>query len=108
MKSDLYQRITDRIVTDLEPGVRLWLKPWNAGHMAGRITRPLRWNGKPYSDINVIRLWAESIARGYSAPIWMTFKQALELGVHVRKGGHGSLVVCGDRHLGGEVGKAER
>lgn len=37
-----YQRITDRIVADLEQGVRSWLKPWNAGHMAGRITRPLR------------------------------------------------------------------
>ncbi len=54
MKPDLYQRITDRIVTDLEQGVRSWLKPWNASHMAGRITRPLRWNDKPYRGINVI------------------------------------------------------
>jgi antirestriction protein ArdC len=29
----------------------------------------------------------------YAAPIWMTFKQAHELGAHVRKGEHGSLVV---------------
>jgi antirestriction protein ArdC len=97
MKSDLYQRITDRIVADLEQGVRTWLQPWNAGHMAGRITRPLRWNGKPYSGINVISLWGESVVKGYSAPIWMTFKQALELGGCVRKGEHGSLVVYADR-----------
>jgi antirestriction protein ArdC len=39
MKSDLYQPITDRIVTDLEQGVRTWLQPWNASHTAGRICR---------------------------------------------------------------------
>jgi antirestriction protein ArdC len=38
-------------------------------------------------------LWAESVAKDYSAPIWMTFKQALELNACVRKGEHGSLVV---------------
>ncbi|WP_432444746.1 ArdC family protein [Rhizobium leguminosarum] len=31
--------------------------------------------------------------KGYSALVWMTFKQAQELGAHVRKGERGSLVV---------------
>jgi hypothetical protein len=43
------------------------------------------------------------VAKGYSAPIWMTFKQALELGAHVRKGEHGSLVVFADRFAKTEV-----
>ena len=93
MKKDVYQRITDQIVSALEQDVRPWLKPWNAEHAAGRITRPLRANGIPYQGINVIMLWSEAVANGYSAPIWMTFKQALELGACVRKGEHGSLVV---------------
>ena len=38
-------------------------------------------------------LWAESIEKGYAAPIWLTFKQAQDLGGHVRKGERGSLVV---------------
>jgi antirestriction protein ArdC len=97
MKADVYQRITHRIVAELEQGVRPWLKPWNAEHAAGRITRPLRANGIPYQGINVLMLWGESVAKGYSAPIWLTFKQALELGGHVRKGEHGSLVVYADR-----------
>jgi antirestriction protein ArdC len=42
-------------------------------------------------------LWSEAVTKGYSAPIWMTFKQALELGACVRKGEHGSLVVYADR-----------
>ena len=93
MKQDVYSRITNRIVADLEAGVRPWHQPWNAEHAAGKITRPLRFNGAPYSGINVIMLWSEAVERGYSAPIWMTFRQAKELGGHVRKGEHGTSVV---------------
>ena len=74
-------------------GVRTWMKPWNAGNTAGRITRPVRHNGVPYSGINILMLWAEAVSQGFAAPIWMTFKQALELDAHVRKGEKGSLVV---------------
>jgi antirestriction protein ArdC len=31
--------------------------------------------------------------QGFTAPVWMTFKQAMEVGAHVRKGEKGSLVV---------------
>jgi len=93
MKPDLYQRITDAIVSQLEQGVRPWCRPWNAEHAAGRITRPLRGNGQPYQGINVLALWTAAMAQGFAAPIWMTFKQAKELGASVRKGERGSLVV---------------
>lgn len=92
-RQDVYTRVTDRIVADLEQGVRTWMKPWNAEHVAGKITRPLRHNGTPYSGINILMLWSASLAGGFAAPIWMTFKQALELKAHVRKGEKGSLVV---------------
>ena len=42
-------------------------------------------------------LWATAMERGYSAPIWMTYKQAAELGAHVRKGEKGTLVVYASR-----------
>lgn len=93
MKQDVYERVTAHIVAELEKGVRPWFKPWNAEHAAGRITRPLRANGQPYRGINVLMLWGAASERGYSAPIWMTFKQAQELGGHVRKGEKGNLVV---------------
>ena len=93
MKSDIYQRVTDQIVASLETGIRPWMKPWSGEHAAGRITRPLRGNGVPYQGINVLMLWGAAMEKGYSAPIWMTFKQALDLGGAVRKGEHGSLVV---------------
>jgi antirestriction protein ArdC len=90
---DIYARITDRIVSDLEKGVRPWVRPWSAANAAGRITRPLRHSGMPYQGINIILLWSEALARGFTSPIWMTFKQSLELGAHVRKGESGSTVV---------------
>ena len=42
MDTDVYTRITDRIVAELETGIRPWMKPWNAEHAAGKVTRPLR------------------------------------------------------------------
>jgi antirestriction protein ArdC len=93
MKQDVYSKITNQIVAELEKGVRPWLKPWNAEHAEGRITRPLRANGIPYRGINVVMLWSAAMAKGHKAPQWMTFKQALELDAHVRKGEQGSLVV---------------
>lgn len=92
-RQDVYTRVTDRIVADLAKGVRTWMKPWSAEHAAGKITRPLRHNGTPYSGINILMLWSSAMAGGFAAPIWMTFRQALELKAHVRKGEKGSLVV---------------
>ncbi|BBK29679.1 antirestriction protein ArdC [Stella humosa] len=93
MKTDIYTRLTDQIVADLEKGVRPWMKPWSGGNTEGRIFRPLRHNGEPYRGINVLMLWGAAIEKGYAAPYWMTFRQAKEMGAHVKKGEQGSLVV---------------
>jgi antirestriction protein ArdC len=73
------------------------MKPWNAGRLAGNICRPLRHNGIPYQGMNVLLLWAEAMEKGYAAPLWMTYKQAQELGGHVKKGERGSLVVYANK-----------
>ncbi len=93
MRKDIHQQVTDRIIADLEKGELTWLKPWSAGYMEGRITKPLRHNGQPYSGINVLMLWGAAIEGGYLSPYWMTFKQAAEFGAHVRKGERGNPVV---------------
>jgi antirestriction protein ArdC len=96
-RADVYTRITDKIIADLTQGVRPWFRPWSADHAAGKITRPLRHNGIPYKGINVVMLWSASVAKGYACPLWLTFKQALELGGNVRKGETGELIVYADR-----------
>lgn len=90
---DVYQRITDQVIAELEKGVCPWIKPWNAAHLDGRVVLPLRHNGIPYRGVNVIALWLQACLKGYTAPRWMTFKQALDLGGGVRKGEKGSLTV---------------
>jgi antirestriction protein ArdC len=42
MRTDVYEKITNQIVVELEKGVRPWHQPWKAEHSAGRITRPAR------------------------------------------------------------------
>ncbi|WP_290482010.1 ArdC family protein [Hyphomonas sp. UBA3201] len=106
MSADVYTRITDTIVEALEAGVRPWMKPWDAEHAAGRITRPLRHNGIPYAGINVVMLWSSAVAQGFAAPIWMTFRQAKKLGGFVRKGEKGSLVVYANTITRTETDKA--
>lgn len=103
-RSDVYTRVTDQIIAELEKGVRPWLKPWNAEHAAGRITRPLRSSGEPYKGINVLMLWMSAQAQGFAAPIWMTFKQAKDLGAAVKKGAKGSLVVYANHVTKTETG----
>jgi antirestriction protein ArdC len=96
-RKDIYDRVTGRIIAALEQGVRPWHQPWSVSHAAGRITLPLRHNGVPYAGINVLMLWGSAVAAGHVSPYWMTFKQSLELGAHVRKGEKGSLVVYANK-----------
>ncbi len=94
--NDLYTRITNKIIADLEKGELTWHKPWNDGRPAGRVTRPLRWEGTPYRGINTIMLWMAAIEHAYASPYWMTFRQALDLNAHVRKGERAAKVVYAD------------
>lgn len=90
---DPHTRITERILAELNQGVRPWLKPWSSDALAGRVTRPLRATGEPYRGINVILLWMGAVASGYASPTWMTYRQAQSLGAQVRKGQRGAPVV---------------
>lgn len=81
---DLYQAVTDRIIAALEGGKKPWRKPWT--NAAGADGLQLRSNGAEYRGINQLLLTLTAMDRGYSAPYWITFKQALELGGNVRKG----------------------
>lgn len=89
MRADVYQKITDRIVAELERGVRPWLKPWSAGNGEGRIMRPLRANGIPYQGINVLMLWSEAVEKDYASPI-----SRRRIDAHWRKGPSRRLPGC--------------
>ena len=55
--------------------------------------------GRPYSGINILILWLACTERGFTGQNWLTFRQALKLGAHVRKGERGITVVYADRFI---------
>src|SRR4029077_17472906 len=44
-------------------------------------------------------LWGAVAERGFTGQSWLTFRQALKLGAHVRKGEKGTTVVYADRFI---------
>jgi antirestriction protein ArdC len=84
-RPDVCQMVTDRIVSALEGGVIPWRKPWNAGAGAPRNYV----SGHVYQSINAFLLSMTS----YEHPLFMTYKQAQQLGGQVRKGEKGMIVV---------------
>ena len=89
MKRDLYAEVSARIVAELERGAAPWVKPWSA--TPGQNVPQNAVTNRPYSGCNVILLWLAR-DRGWATPRFLTFKQALEAGGHVRKGEHGTKV----------------
>ena len=75
-RADVYTRVTDQIVAQLEAGTRPWLQPWQAAHAAGEVSRPLRFNAMPYRGINVVLLWLAAMRHRFACPLWMTYRQA--------------------------------
>jgi antirestriction protein ArdC len=89
VKRDVYAEVSARIVAELERGAAPWIKPWSA--TAGQNVPQNAVTNRPYSGCNVILLWLAR-DRGWATPRFLTFKQALEAGGHVRKGEHGTKV----------------
>lgn len=81
--NDIYQTVTDRIITALEQGTAPWLKPWAEGK-CGTMGPFNAATGRPYNGINWLVLGSGG---------WLTFKQAKELGGSVRKGEKGTQIV---------------
>ena len=77
-RSDVYERVTARIVADLEQGTRPWLKPWSAPTDDRLPSLPLRASGTPYRGVNVLLLWGAAFEGGYRSNVWMTYKQGAD------------------------------
>jgi antirestriction protein ArdC len=59
-----------------------WKRPWDSGVPKNLMSQ------KEYRGVNPLLLGLA----GYSSPYWLTYKQAQEIGGHVRKGEKGSMV----------------
>jgi antirestriction protein ArdC len=90
---DLYQEVTQRIVTELEKGVKPWTRPWKSTAHAVPTLPANLYSGRSYSGVNTLVLWLEAFNRGFPAHSWLTFQQAHMLGAHIRKGERGVQIV---------------
>jgi antirestriction protein ArdC len=85
MNTDTYQLVTDRIIAKLEAGTI----PWK--HFASSpLAEPKNLvSKKPYRGINHFLLSGSK----YGSESWLTYKQAQDLGGHVKKGEKAAFVV---------------
>ena len=82
---DIHALITDQIIAAIEVGAGEFKMPWHRSK--GSLMLPVNIaTGNAYQVINILGLWVCAEARGYSAPIWGTFKQWLDAGYPVQKG----------------------
>ena len=97
-RASLYTEITDKIIAELEAGRMPWVQPWGTAAIKAPLAMPRNASTqRGYSGINVLILWGAVIEHGFSGQSWLTFRQALGLGGHVRKGERGTTVVYADR-----------
>ncbi|GAA4779431.1 zincin-like metallopeptidase domain-containing protein [Stakelama sediminis] len=100
-RANLYDAVTDRILSELEGGRIPWVQPWGTPDGKGTGATPgLPRNavtGRTYSGVNVLILWGALFEHGYPSQGWLTFRQARDAGGCVRKGEHGVTVVYADR-----------
>lgn len=77
------QTITDKIISAMERGTTNGGPRWtgSGGHGLPRNAQ----TGQAYRGVNVLMLWAEAADKQYSSNLWLTYRQAEELGVQVRK-----------------------
>ena len=99
-RADLYQTVTDSIISQLEAGRVPWVQPWGRPETASPLGMPKNADtGREYSGINILLLWASAIDTRRTTQIWLTYKQAQKLGAQVRKGETGTTVCYADRFI---------
>lgn len=77
-----YDWVFDKLVTLMEAGTAVWLKPWQGGLPKNATT------GHVYTGGNTWICWAAQLVEGYSTSGWVTPSAAKKLGLWPRKGTH--------------------
>jgi antirestriction protein ArdC len=97
-RASLYDEITKKIIAELEAGRVPWVQPWNAAPAPLGLPKNAA-TGRSYSGVNILILWIACLEHGFATQNWLTFRQALKLGGHVRKGEKGVTAVYADRFI---------
>ena len=88
--NDIYQDVTDRIVSQLEKGVAPWRRPWTEASLA--LPRNVV-SGAEYRGVNFWLLGLAAEENGWRSSLFATYRQWQQMGGHVRRGEHGTRIV---------------
>jgi antirestriction protein ArdC len=83
---DPMQEFANRIIAELENGVKPWIRPWDPEKAGGPQAPFNPVTGKHYHGVNVLILGMDMRAFQSGDPRWMTYQQAQEKHWQVRKG----------------------
>ena len=89
-KFNVYDAITEKVITALEAGVAPWKRPWSSlssGEYRNAVT------GRHYRGLNILMLNISSAIQGFTDPRWLTYKNAIALKGNVKKGEKGTQIV---------------
>jgi antirestriction protein ArdC len=82
-RTDIYQEVTDFIISKLTDQIVPWQMPWKCGTAKNLVS------GKSYRGINAFLL----PLYGFESPNWLSFKQVSALGGKVKKGATAAEIV---------------
>ncbi|MBD2813971.1 DUF1738 domain-containing protein [Xenorhabdus sp. Flor] len=80
-EKDIYQQVTDRIISALEKGTAPWKRLWRStDKQSGDILPINAMTGNHYNDVNILLLWMSAEEMGTNINRWLTYRQAHQLG----------------------------
>ncbi|HRO51025.1 MAG TPA: ArdC-like ssDNA-binding domain-containing protein, partial [Hyphomicrobium sp.] len=91
-RRDLYAEVTGRLIAAIEADPGKPQMPWRRNSMPLWLPENAHSKNR-YNGINIVSLWVAAEQRGFSSPIWATYRQWAELGCQVRKGAKSELVI---------------
>ena len=86
---NFYEEMTGKIIAALEKGTAPWQRPWN-----GREAHQNAFTKRCYTGVNQLALEVAGMEiDGGQDPRWLTFMQAKERGLNIKKGAKGTHVI---------------
>jgi antirestriction protein ArdC len=86
--NQLAEQVTNEVIAELQLGKAIWQKTWSSFGLPKNY-----FSGRPYGGFNAFYLHHVTEKHKYSAPYFLTFKQAQEKGGRVRRGQKGTRIV---------------
>lgn len=87
---DLFGKVTDQLIADIEAGAGQWRMPW---HRLAEAGTPQSVEGRPYRGFNSLWLPMVAATEEWTAGVWATYQSWQRHGAQVRRGQKGTPIV---------------